>query len=85
MVQVGVEVEVGEEESLVVTTGSPAVVLSKHRALHYPWPGVRVHVGGVRAVDKLLQAPPLVLLLGGGLPDGRAGVPVWQSLFHPQF
>ena len=85
MVEVGVEVEVGEEESLVVTTGSPAVVLSKHRALHYPWPGVRVHVGGVRAVDKLLQAPPLVLLQGRGLLDGPAGVPVGQSLFHPQF
>ena len=85
MVEVGVEVEVGEEESLVVTTGSPAVVLSKPHALRYPWPGVRVHGGGVHAVDKLLQAPPLVLLLGGGLPAGRAGVPVWRSLFHPQF
>ena len=85
MVEGGGEVEMGEEESLVVTTGSPAVVLSKPHALRYPWPGVRVHGGGVHAVDKLLQAPPLVLLLGGGLPDGRAGVPVWQSLFHPQF
>ena len=75
------------------TAGSPAAVPSRHRVSHYPEPGVQV-LGGdvvlaVHAVGKLLQVLPLVLLQGGGLPDGPAGVPVGRllgrSLFHPQF